>query len=49
MKFHFGGEMPMDLWLKLMICALVEVAVYVIALKRLDKWDLDTNYGRDRK
>lgn len=47
--FKYADEMPMDLWLKLMACALVEVAVYVLALKRLDKWDLDTNYGRDRR
>lgn len=47
--FKYADEMPMDLWLKLMICALVEVVVYIISLKRLDKWDLDTNYGRDRK
>jgi hypothetical protein len=46
--FKYADFMPMDLWLKFMICALVEVAVYVIALKRLDKWDLKTNYGRNK-
>ena len=49
MKLRFDGDMSVDLWLKLMACALVEVIVYFIALKRLDKWDLETNYGRNRK
>ena len=47
--FKYADFMPMDLWLKFMTCALIEVVLYIIALKRLDKWDLKTNYGRDRK
>jgi hypothetical protein len=47
--FKYADFMPMDLWLKFMICALVEVVIYILALKRLDKWDLKTNYGRNRK
>lgn len=47
--FKYADFMPMPLWIKYMACALVEVVIYIIALKRLDKWDLDTNYGRNRK
>lgn len=47
--FKYADEMPWGLWLKIMACAVVEVVIYIIALKRLDKWDLKTNYGRDRK
>jgi hypothetical protein len=47
--FKFADFMPMPLWVKFMTCALIEVVIYIIALKRLDKWDLDTNYGRNRK
>lgn len=47
--FKYADFMPMPLWVRFMICALIEVVIYIIALKRLDKWDLETNYGRDRK
>ena len=47
--FKYADEMPWGLWLKIMACAVVEVVIYIIALKRLDKWDLKTNYGRDIK
>lgn len=47
--FRFADEMPWGLWFKFMACALIETVIYIIALKRLDKWDLKTNYGRDRK
>ena len=47
--FKFADEMPWGLWFKFMTCALIETVIYIIALKRLDKWDLKTNYGRNRK
>ena len=27
---------------------IIEIVIYLIGLRKLDKWDLKTNYGRDR-
>lgn len=48
MHFVYNGYMPWNIWFKYMAVVAVEVLVWFISLKKLDKWDIETNYGRDK-
>lgn len=49
MWIKYSWEMPYSVWLKYMAVVVVECICYIVSLRQLDKWDLKTNYGRNRK
>ena len=46
--FKYDGVMPWGVWFKYLSVAVIEMIVYFSLLRKLDKRDLETNYGRNK-